>query len=198
VLACFLVLSCEPIYQSPKTGQTELVVKNQSSVRISKIKYNGLYFRYDQSDTFHAELLDCGEKATAEFDGEQEGYVFFTLLDEKNDAILEVRTNEILAMPKGKEIVFTITDNTLVVVGTGSVSSTLINLTIPAVLRIENGSSGQLYNFQYKKFFNFKADDGTYVIQKGNTVTQRFYNVSSYSGYVLFGTSHNINIKVKE
>ena len=83
MLACFLVLSCEPIDQSPKTGQTELVVKNQSSVRISKIKYNGLYFRYDQSDTFHAELLDCGKKATAEFDEEQASYVFFTLLDEK-------------------------------------------------------------------------------------------------------------------
>ena len=204
VLACFLLVGCEPIdmeRQRPESENVKLIVKNQSSVRISKIKYNGVYFSYDQSDTFKAEVLDSGKKATAKFDGEQTGYVFFTLLDEKNDAILEVRTNEILALPKGKEIVFTITDNTLVVVGTGSVSSTLINLTIPAVLRIENGSSGQLYNFQYKgkKFFSFKADDGTCVIQKGDTVTQRFYNVSSYSGYVLFRTPRDMNLKeIKE
>ena len=159
-----------------------------------------MYFSYDQSDTFKAEVLDSGKKATAKFDGEQEGYVFFTLLDEKNDAILEVRTNEILALPKGKEIVFTITDNTLVVVGTGSVSSTLINLTIPAVLRIENVTSGYLNDVQYngRKFFSHKGGYDTYVMERGATVTERFYNVNSYSGYVLFGTSHDINIKVKE
>ena len=186
--------------QRPESENVKLIVKNQSSVRISKIKYNGVYFSYDQSDTFKDEVLDSGKKATAEFDGEQEGYVFFTLLDEKNDAILEVRTNEILAMPKGKEIVFTITDNTLVVVGAGSVSSTLLNLVTPSVLRIENGSSTQLYNVWYngKEFYSNRDNNGRVFLNPGDVSTQKFYNVPSYSGYVIFSAPYNTLKEVKE
>ena len=199
-LVCFLVLSCEPVDQSPKTELAELIVKNQSSVRISKIKYNGLYFHYDQSDTFKAEVLDSGKKATAEFGEEQAGYMFFTLLDEKDDAILEVRTNEILTVPKGERIVFIITDNTLVVGATEGTPSTLINLTMPAVLRIENGTSNELYDVQYngKNFFTSYNGSG-YCLERGRSVTKRFYNVNSYSGYVLFRARGDMSLKeIKE
>ena len=201
VLGCFLLVGCEPVdmeRQRPESENVKLIVQNQSSVRISKIKYNGVYFSYDQSDTFKDEVLDSGKKATAEFDGEQEGYVFFTLLDEKNDAILEVRTNEILAMPKGKKIVFTITDNTLlVVVGAGSVSSTLLNLVTPAVLRIENGSSASLSNVRYNGR-RFYPDNGMVYLNPGYVSTQKFYNVPSYSGYVIFSAPYNTLKEIKE
>ena len=201
-LICFLFVSCDfvEIKEKNEDSPGELVVNNQSSVRISKIKYNGVYFSYDQSDTFKDEVLDSGKKATAKFGEEQAGYMFFTLLDEKNDAILEVRTNEILAMPKGKKIVFTITDNTLVIITGGKEPSTLLNLVTPAVLRIENGSSRQLYNVQYngKEFYSHHDNYGGTFLNPGDVSAQKFYNVPSYSGYVIFSAPYNTLKEIKE
>ena len=86
-------------------------------------------------------------------------------------------------------------------VGATGGPSTLINLTLPAVLRIENVASDDLVDVQYngRKFFNYRATDGTYIIGRGETVTKRFYNVNNYSGYVLFSATNYMSLKeVKE
>ena len=170
----------------------ELVVNNQSSVDIKEIKFcsQQLYYFGEGTDSTGS-ILPIGKKTSTELTDEETGYVFFTLLHKNLNVLAEVRTNEIILVEKGRRVVVTVTDNTLVVVTGGKDASTLIDLVTPATLKIMNKSSRDLVGVKYNER-NFNGVD------VGESKTEEFFGIiSSYSDYVHFWLC-GYNLKIEE
>ena len=186
LIAVSLLTSCKSTVKGGKGENTlgELVVNNQSSVQIREIKYCGKQLRYQGDGTDSTgSVLPVGKKTSVELADEESGYVFFTLLNEKWDVLSDVRTNEIITVEKGKKFILTITDNTLVVKSGGKDSSTLLNLAIPATLKIENRSSVELYDVKYKEV---EFSDYSHELGLFGSETHDFYGITNFSDCVYF------------
>ena len=172
----------------------ELVVNNQSSVDIKEIKFCSQQFYYTgEGSDYTGSILPIGKKTSVSLTDEETGYVFFTLLlgiDSNNrDIILTVRTNDIVTVEKGRRVVVTITDNTLVVITGRKEPSILLNLMIPAVLQIENMSYDTLTFPEYNGEVFISKDNIPYL-RYGDTARRKFYGPDSYTGTVYFRGGH--------
>ena len=179
----------------------ELVVNNQSSVDIKEIKFCGKELRHKGEDgSYGGSVLPVGKKTSINLTSEETGYVFFTLLlgvDLNNrDIILTVRTNDIVTVEKGRRVVVTITDNTLVVITGRKEPSILLNLMIPAVLQIENMSYHTLAIPEYNGEVFISKDNMPYL-RYGDTARRKFYGPDSYTGTVYFRGGHDTINDVK-
>ena len=190
LLVCVLVLACDsdlPNSDPPKITETEeetkMVIKNQSSIIISRVRYCGSYI-YDPP------LYPGSEKSKSFYsyqmsDGDKIGYIYFELLSDKSKyglkSMFTVKTNEVVSLKKGSTTTFMITDNTLAIPEGKQQSFTILDLMTPRVLEIVNNSSINFYSTEYmgvlyathrsklppegrftNKFYTFD-DDGDYI-----------------------------------
>ena len=203
ILAISVVIfsGCNFSSENGKNGKKEnssgeLIVNNQSSVDIKEIKFCSQQFYYTgEGSDYTGSILPIGKKTSVSLTDEETGYVFFTLLlgiDSNNrDIILTVRTNDIVTVEKGKRIVVTITDNTLVMILSGREPITVLDIITPAILKIENKSSRDLVGVKYKERM-------LYDVGVGESKTGQFFGVlSGYSDYVHFWLC-GYNLKVEE
>lgn len=129
VLLCFLFASCT-------IGWGELVIYNQTSKNIAFVKYCGKTFGKETDvNAWEYDEVDVGAKVSDKFPDEETGYVYFRILgwphtfeSPYDRKYVDVRTNEIVTVPKGKKTVFFITDNTLVIISGKSKPITLADV----------------------------------------------------------------------
>ena len=169
----------------------ELIVFNQSSSLIEHIKYCGRDFKYEGSSRYNKSDLPIGKSSRIQLDDVARGSVFFTVLDDKEKPIAEVRTEMEVVVQKGESYTFIITDSTLVI-PTGSTNSIrLQELVSPLVLKVENRSSRNLSKVTYNER-TFKNELGV-----GDDAIVKFYGVDSVSDYLNFWLCEN-NVKIEE
>ena len=127
--------------------KTQFTLKNECSLTIGNIKYCGeeLYEKRVYTPYDDCWIIGSGKEAVATFESEKTGYVFFSFFKklEGNYSFLgsgefraikvafNVRTNEAITISKGEKTVFSITDNTLVVVSGESQPVKIVDLIIP-------------------------------------------------------------------
>ena len=147
-----LALVCGVLFVGCKhnkgSEKTQFTLKNECSLTIGNIKYCGeeLYEKHVYTpDSGKCGIIDSGKEAVATFESEKTGYVFFSLFKkwEGNYSFLgsgearsievafNVRTNEAITISKGEKTVFSITDNTLVVVSGESQPVKIVDLIRP-------------------------------------------------------------------
>ena len=192
LLVCVLVLACDsdlPNSDPPKITETEeetkIIIKNQSSIIISRVRYCGSYI-YDPP------LYPGSEKSKSFYsyemsDGDKIGYIYFELLSDKSKyglkSMFAVKTNEVVSLKKGNTTTFVITDNTLVVPEGKQQSFTILDLMTPRVLEIVNNSSIDLYQVEYKG-----VEYSTYALEltSGKRCSKEFYTFDDDGDYIYF------------
>ena len=134
---CGLFFACNTKNMEEKhEKKTELTILNQSSVSVKEIKYNGLSFAEVNNDKNF--VLVTGGRTKISFEGKGKSYIHFTILDNVNNKEVEVRTAEVIYIEEGKDSIFTITDNTIVVRIGQTESFPIIGITKPARLKLIN------------------------------------------------------------
>jgi hypothetical protein len=90
--------------------KTTLTIKNLSGKILRNAKWQGVGFTEDVSDLHHITLyyINPGSNATKEI-AAGTGYIYFEA------SLKKLRTQELVSVDKGKDAVFTFTDNTIVV-----------------------------------------------------------------------------------
>ena len=130
-----------------EVNKTQFTLKNECPLTIGNIKYCGeeLYEKRVYIPSGYCGIIDSGKEAVATFESEKTGYVFFSLFKKLEgsysfagpgelraiEVAFNVRTNEAITISKGEETVFSITDNTLVVVSGESQPVKIVDLIRP-------------------------------------------------------------------
>ena len=140
-----------------ESTKTVLKISNQSSRHIVDVTYDGINF--DTGELRTVKCLPTGQSSVKTFSEEANSYIRFTVYSkeytEESGWIgkkYEVRTNELVALEKGKTNLFTLTDNTLIVVKGSTVSVTLAKLYDDATtVSIKNETSRMLKNVTFNE-----------------------------------------------
>lgn len=170
-----------------ESTKTVLKISNQSSRHIVDVTYDGINF--DTGELRTVKCLPTGQSSVKTFSEEANSYIRFTVYSkeytEESGWIgkkYEVRTNELVALEKGKTNLFTLTDNTLIVVKGSTVSVTLAKLYDDATtVSIKNETSRMLKNVTFNEKI-FSQEKGEF--NKGAAVIQSF--TDACEGYVYF------------
>ncbi|MGP1415836.1 MAG: hypothetical protein ACTTJ6_07955 [Treponema sp.] len=148
----FIISIFTLIYISCNSGKnvdeskSELLILNQSSVNVKGLKYNGTFLNDGNNEDF---ILTAGDKGKISFEGESNGYLYFSILDAVNNREIPVRSAEVITIEKGEKRTFIITDNTSVVPIGQVISSPIIGIIRPARLKLFNKTTQNIENISF-------------------------------------------------
>ena len=170
-----------------KGNKTQLKITNQSSRHLTLTDYNSISFSTDILNSI--ECLPIGKSCIKDFKEESNSFLRFTVYSKEYSKKLgwigkkyDVHTSELIATENGKTKLFTVTDNTLVIINGSNKPVTLSSLYEDSTtVSIKNETSRMLKEVRFAEKI-FSQENGEF--NKGTTVLQAF--TEPCDGYVYF------------
>ena len=170
-----------------KGNKTQLKITNQSSRHLTLADYDSISFSTDE--LAYVECLSIGKSCVKDFTEESNSFLRFTVYSKEYSKKFgwigkkyDVRTSELIATESGKTKLFTVTDNTLVVVNGTNTPVTLSSLYEDSTtVSIKNETSRMLKEVKFAEKI-FAQENGEF--NKGVAVLQAF--TEPCDGYVYF------------
>ena len=170
-----------------KGNKTQLKITNQSSRHLTLADYDSISFYTDILNSI--ECLPIGKSCVKDFTEESNSFLRFTVYSKEYSKKFgwigkkyDVRTSELIATESGKTKLFTVTDNTLVIINGTNTPVTLSSLYEDSTtVSIKNETSRMLKNVTFNEKI-FSQEKGEF--NKGAAVIQSF--IDACEGYVYF------------
>ena len=170
-----------------KGNETQLKIPNQSSRHLTLADYDSISFYTDILNSI--ECLPIGKSCVKDFTEESNSFLRFTVYSKEYSKKFgwigkkyDVRTSELIATKSGKTKLFTVTDNTLVIINGTNTPVTLSSLYEDSTtVSIKNETSRMLKEVKFAEKI-FAQENGEF--NKGATVLQAF--TEPCDGYVYF------------
>jgi len=170
-----------------KGNKTQLKITNQSSRHLTLADYDSISFYTDILNSI--ECLPIGKSCVKDFTEESNSFLRFTVYSKEYSKKLgwigkkyDVHTSELIATESGKTKLFTVTDNTLVIINGTNTPVTLSSLYEDSTtVSIKNETSRMLKEVKFAEKI-FAQENGEF--NKGTTVLQAF--TEPCDGYVYF------------
>lgn len=170
-----------------KGNKTQLKITNQSSRHLTLADYDSISFYTDILNSI--ECLPIGKSCVKDFTEESNSFLRFTVYSKEYSKKFgwigkkyDVRTSELIASESGKTKLFTVTDNTLVIINGTNTPVTLSSLYEDSTtVSIKNETSRMLKNVTFNEKI-FSQEKGEF--NKGAAVIQSF--IDACEGYVYF------------
>lgn len=170
-----------------KGNKTQLKITNQSSRHLTLADYDSISFYTDILNSI--ECLPIGKSCVKDFTEESNSFLRFTVYSKEYSKKFgwigkkyDVRTSELIATKSGKTKLFTVTDNTLVIINGTNTPVTLSSLYEDSTtVSIKNETSRMLKEVKFAEKI-FAQENGEF--NKGATVLQAF--TEPCDGYVYF------------
>ena len=170
-----------------KGNKTQLKITNQSSRHLTLADYDSISFYTDILNSI--ECLPIGKSCVKDFTEESNSFLRFTVYSKEYSKKFgwigkkyDVRTSELIATESGKTKLFTVTDNTLVIINGTNTPVTLSSLYEDSTtVSIKNETSRMLKEVRFAEKI-FAQENGEF--NKGATVIQAF--TEPCDGYVYF------------
>ncbi|MGP1577771.1 MAG: hypothetical protein ACTTH7_09910 [Treponema sp.] len=170
-----------------KGNKTQLKITNQSSRHLTLADYDSISFSTDE--LAYVKYLPTGKSCVKDFTEESNSFLRFTVYSKEYSKKFgwvgkkyEVRTSELIATESGKTKLFTVTDNTLVIINGTTTPVTLSSLYEDSTtVSIKNETSRMLKEVKFAEK-TFAQKNGEF--NKGAAVIQSF--TDACKGYVYF------------
>lgn len=170
-----------------KGNKTQLKITNQSSRHLTLADYDSISFSTDE--LAYVECLPIGKSCVKDFTEESNSFLRFTVYSKEYSKKFgwigkkyDVRTSELIATEGGKTKLFTVTDNTLVIINGSNKPVTLSSLYEDSTtVSIKNETSRMLKEVKFAEKI-FAQENGEF--NKGVAVLQAF--TTPCDGYVYF------------
>ena len=170
-----------------KENKTQLKITNQSSRHLTLADYDSISFYTDILNSI--ECIPIGKSCVKDFTEESNSFLRFTVYSKEYSKKFgwvgkkyDVRTSELIATESGKTKLFTVTDNTLVIINGTNTPVTLSSLYEDSTtVSIKNETSRMLKEVKFAEKI-FAQENGEF--NKGATVLQAF--TEPCDGYVYF------------
>lgn len=195
VLMTFLFTGCPFNTPKPVDGnkpqengnKTQLKITNQSSRHLTLADYDSVSFSTDE--IWNVKCLPIGKSCIEDFTEESNSFIRFTVYSKAYSKKFgwagkkyDVRTSELISTESGKTKLFTVTDNTLVIINGTNTPVTLSSLYEDSTtVSIKNETSRMLKEVKFAEKI-FAQENGEF--NKGATVLQAF--TEPCDGYVYF------------
>lgn len=170
-----------------KGNKTQLKITNQSSRHLTLADYDSISFSTDE--IWNVKCLPIGKSCVKDFTEESNSFLRFTVYSKEYSKKFgwigkkyDVRTSELIATEGGKTKLFTVTDNTLMIVNGTNTPVTLSSLYEDSTtVSIKNETSRMLKEVKFAEKI-FAQENGEF--NKGAAVIQSF--TDECEGYVYF------------